>query len=114
VCRLFPGDGGADTAAIPIRPRDNAVDPFRVSHQWPDIPENESAGRSRLGDSFDRELRRDLPRYEGELRQYLPTETEQRYLPAIDLSRRGFCNTKGTERSGKFCWRFSRLLCIRA
>src|ERR1041385_4370783 len=25
-----------------------------------------------------------LPRYEGELRQYQPTETEQRYLPAID------------------------------
>src|SRR5215472_13725539 len=25
-----------------------------------------------------------LPRYEGELRQYEPTEAEQRYLPAID------------------------------
>src|SRR5262249_13917326 len=25
-----------------------------------------------------------LPRYEGELRQYQPTEAEQRYLPAID------------------------------
>src|SRR5260370_16384076 len=25
-----------------------------------------------------------LPRYEGELRQYQPTETERRYLPAID------------------------------
>src|ERR1041385_8534028 len=25
-----------------------------------------------------------LPRYEGELRQYEPTEDEQRYLPAID------------------------------
>ena len=25
-----------------------------------------------------------LPRYEGELRQYQPTEAERRYLPAID------------------------------
>src|SRR5438132_13826120 len=25
-----------------------------------------------------------LPRYEGELRQYQPTEAEQRYLPAIN------------------------------
>src|SRR5437899_12374730 len=25
-----------------------------------------------------------LPRYEGELRQYQPTEDERRYLPAID------------------------------
>src|SRR5437016_1786604 len=25
-----------------------------------------------------------LPRYEGELRQYEPTEAERRYLPAID------------------------------